>query len=155
MNFLNPTPNIRPLKKTVQGKVAKIHFPGNKIKIPTKSASSWHSFLTLSNEVTQKTGIMSGPTQTPCTPLRLFPLIQHGSIQRHSAPMAGSACNIIGQKSEWHLALSTSNHEEFSKPRPSLFGRPGSWSLPWGRGEKQVSPLSPTLPKVTLQTSSS
>lgn len=150
MNFLNPTPNIRSLKKTAQGKVAKTHFPGNKTKNPIKSASSWHSFLTLSNEVLQKAWGVSGPTRIPLVHHRApspAPAIQCGSAQRRSAPVAGSACDTRGQKSEWHLALSlsTNNRKELSKSRPPLFGRPGSWSLPGAEVEERQAQHPPTL----------
>lgn len=154
INFLNPTPTTESLKKTAEGKVAKAHFSDNKTKNPITSASSWHSFLTLPNQVTQKTWGMSGPTHTSLVH-QWAPRIQCGSAQRHSAPVAGSACNTRGQKSEWHLALSlsTNNRKVRSKPRPSPFWRLGSWSLPGVRGEKEISPSSQSSsPKVTLQT---
>lgn len=157
MNFLNPTPNIRSLKKTAQGKVAKTHFPGNKTKNPIKSASSWHCFLTLSNEVLQKAWGVSGPTR--------IPLVHHRAPSPRPCnpvwlcPEAFSSCGwerLRYQRAEIWVTLGTLS---FNKQPQRAFQIQAStvWKTrklepSRGRGGREASPASPNPPKVTLQT---
>lgn len=120
MNFLNPTPNLRSLKKTAQGKVAKTHFPGSK----TKTSNQISQFLALLSHSIKSghskgLGSVRAHSHTPCTPVSPFPPESSMTLPRGiqllwlGVPVIPEGRNL---SDTWHSLFQQTTAKSFPNP---------------------------------------
>lgn len=132
-----------------QGKVTKVHFPSSKTKNSIIPASFWHPFLPLPNHHHSKSlGTVRAHPHTTCAPTSPAP------NPARICPEAFGSCGwerLQYQRAEIWVIFGTLS---FNKQPQSAFKtqaltilKTRKLKLSWDRGEKELSPPSPTLPK--------
>lgn len=122
--FPKPHPQQKITEEKAPGKVAKVHFSGNKTKNPIVSASSWHPFLTLPNQVTHKAWGMSGPTHILLVHQRATPSNPSMDLPRGiQLPWLGAPATPEGRNlsDTWHSLFQQTTVQGFPNSGPNLF----------------------------------